>query len=111
MILQVGVADAVYSEALVVLHALSICNGVLAVEREVEVEVRELLLQLPEVLKEERLAESACAVEEVELAVGSVQRLCHVHDLSTQRSHTCTTTNPNHLLARSEVRVEVAVRT
>ncbi len=30
-----------------------------------------------------------------------------VHNLRTQRSHTSTTTNPNHLLTRSEVRMEV----
>ena len=34
-----------------------------------------------------------------------------MHNLRTQRSHTSTTTNPNHLLTRSEVRMEVAVRT
>ena len=49
--------------------------------------------------------------EEVKLTVGSVQSLGHVHNLSTQWSHTGTTTNPDHLLARGEVRMEVTVRT
>ena len=56
VVLQVCIADTVYCKSFVILHALSIGNRVLAVEREVEVEVRIFLLQFPEVLKEEGLA-------------------------------------------------------
>ena len=62
-------------------------------------EVGVFLLQFPEILEEERLTESTCAVKEVELAVCSVERLGHMHNLSAERSHTGTTTNPDHLLA------------
>ena len=111
MVLQVCIADTVYCKSFVILHALSIGNRVLAVEREVEVEVRIFLLQFPEVLKEEGFTKRTSAIEEVKLTVARVKSLGNVHDLSTQRSHTCTTTNPDHLLARCEVRMEVAIRT
>ena len=39
-----------------------------------------------------------------------MQRLRHVHDLRTQRSHTGTTADPNHFFLAVEVRMEVAVR-
>ena len=45
------------------------------------------------------------------LAVGRMQRLCHVHDLRTQRSHAGTTTDPNHFFLAVEMRMEVTVRT
>ena len=82
MVLKIGVANAINGKSLIIFHALSICNGVLAVEREVEMEIGVFLLQLPEVLKEEGFTQSACSIEEVKLAVACVERLGHVHDLS-----------------------------
>ena len=110
MLAEVFVTDAVDGETGVVLHAGLIGLRVLTVEREVEVEVRIFLLQFPEVLEEERLAERACPVEEVHLTVAHVQRLGHVHDLRPQRSHAGAAADPYHLLAGSEVGMEVAVR-
>ena len=76
-----------------------------------EVEVGIFLLQTQEVVEVEHLVQRTCTIEVVHLAVRGMQRLCHVHNLSTQRSHTGTATNPYHLLLRVEVRVEVAERT
>ena len=75
-----------------------------------EVEVGILLLQAEEVVEIEHLVEGAGTIEVVHLAILRVERLGHVHDLCTQRSHTGTTTDPNHLALRVEMRMEVAVR-
>ena len=99
VVLKIGVANAINGKSLIIFHALSIGNRVLAVKREVEMEIGIFLLQLLEVFKEECFTQSACSIEEVELAVACMERFCHVHDLSAKRSHTGTTTNPNHLLA------------
>src|SRR5574344_2786308 len=92
-----------------VFHSCCIGSGVGTVECQVEVEVGILLLQSEEVVEIEHLVECACAIEVVHLAVGSVQRLGHVHNLRAQRSHTSTTTYPYHLLLGADVRMEVAI--
>ena len=111
VVLQIGVEHHLMDEARSVLHASSIGCGVWTVEGEVEVEVGILLLQAQEVVEIEHLVERAGTIEVVHLAILGVQRLGHVHDLCAQRSHTGTTTNPDHLLLRVEVWVEVAERT
>ena len=74
-------------------------------------EVGELLLKLPEILHEEGFIQATGTIEEVELTVGAMQRLRHVHDLRAERSHTCSSTNPNHLLLRVEMGMEISIRT
>ena len=74
-------------------------------------EIGEFLFQFPEVFQEESLAQSTCSIEEVHLSVCGVKGLSHMHDLCTQRCHTGSTTNPNHLFARSKVGMEVSIRT
>jgi len=76
-----------------------------------EMEIGELALQLPKILQEESLHQRTGAIEEVHLTVGGAQGLGHVHDLRTQRSHTGTTSDPNHLFLRVEMGMEIAVRT
>ena len=110
MILQVGVVHHLMNEACGVLHACGIGSRVGTVEGEVEMEVGVFLLQSEEVVELEHFVKGACAIEVVHLTIGSVQSLGHVHDLSAQRSHTGTTTYPNHLAIRVEMRMEVAVR-
>ena len=94
-----------------VFHSCCIGSGVGTVECQVEVEVGIFLLQSEEVVEIEHLVQCSRTIEIVHLAVGSVQSLCHVHNLRTQRSHTGTTTYPYHLLLRVEVRMEITVRT
>ena len=110
MIFQVGITDTVNCKACIVFHTRCISLRVCLVERKMEMEVWIFLFKLPEVLKEESLTQGSCTIEEVHFAVGCMQRLCHVHDLCPQRCHTRSTTNPNHLLTGSEIRVEVAIR-
>ena len=45
------------------------------------------------------------------LAVARIEGLEHVHYLRTERSHTGTTTYPNHLALAVEDRVEITIRT
>ena len=111
VILEIGVADAVHRKAGIVLHTGCVGLGIRTVEREMEVEIGEFLFQLPEVLQEEGLCQRAGTIEEMHLTVSAVQRLGHVHDLRTKRSHTGTTTNPNHLFASIKARMEVTIRT
>ena len=97
-------------EARRVLHASRVGSGVWTVERKVESEVGELLLQLEEILQVEHLIQGTSAIEVRHLAVCRMQGLCHVHDLRTERSHTRTTTDPHHLTFRIEDRMEIAIR-
>ena len=110
MLLEVGVAEHVCDESRVVLHAERVRLLVWEVECEVEVEVRIFLLEFEEVLHEEHLVDSACSVEIVHFAVACVKCLEHVHDLCTERSHTGTTTNPDHLALGVEHRCKFSVR-
>ncbi len=98
-------------EAGSVFHACCICRGVWTVQSQMEVEVGELFLKLQEVLEIEQFVEGARAVEIVHFAVAGVEGLCHVHDLSAERGHTCAAANPHHLFLGVENGVEVSVRT
>ena len=111
MVFQVGVVHHLMHEACGVFHACGIGCGIGTVESQVEMEVGEILLQTEEVLEIEHLVERTRTIEIVHLAIGGMERLGHVHNLRTERSHTGTTTNPDHLLLRVEVRMEVAERT
>ena len=98
MLLEVRVAHHRSDEARGVLDTELVCLRVRTVERQVEMEVRKLLLQREEIVEEEDFVDSTCAVEIVHLTVAAVAGLEHVHDLRTQRRHTGTTTDPDHLL-------------
>src|SRR5574344_868958 len=39
-----------------------------------------------------------------------MKRTSHVHDLCTERSHTCSTANPYHLFLRVKYRMEISIR-
>ena len=72
MLLEVGVAHHWSNEARSVLYTQCISLRIWTVQCQVEVEVRELLLQLQEVLQEEYLVNSTSAIEVVHLAIGSL---------------------------------------
>ena len=108
---EISIAHHRSNEAGSVLHAHGICLGIGTIEREVEVEVGEILLELEEIFEEEDFIDSTRAVEIVHFAVTHVFRLEQVHDLRTKRSHTGTTADPNHFTFRIVVRVELTVRT
>ena len=99
VLLEVGVAHNGCYEACGILDTCCIGLGIGTVQRKVEVEVVELLLQCEEVVEEWDLLLCACTVEVVHLTVAALTGLEHVHDLCTERSHTGTTTYPNHLTA------------
>ena len=72
VLLEVGVAHHWSNEARSVLYAQCISLRIWTVQSQVEVEVRELLLQLQEVLQEEYLVNSTSTIEVVHLAIGSL---------------------------------------
>ena len=76
-------------EAGSILDSGSVCRRVGTVEREVELEVREFLLDFREVLEVECLHERAGSVEEADLA-SCLEGLEQVHDVAAQGSHTGT---------------------
>ena len=96
MLLEVGLIHHIVHEACGVLHAGSICCRVRTVKGKVELEVRELLLDLCEVLEIEGLHEGACAIEEADLATG-LEGLEELHDVAAERSHTGTTAHEDVL--------------
>ena len=106
MILQIVVVDDLMDEADV---AGPVVFGLGVRERDVEAEVWELLLDLAEVLFVEDLLLASCTVPVRDLTA-CVERAEEVEDLSTQRSHTSTTTDVEHLSIRV-LDVEVPVRT
>ena len=72
MLLEVGVAQDWSNEASGIFNTQSVCLRIWTVQSQVEVEVRELLLQLQEVLQEEYLVNSTSTIEVVHLAIGSL---------------------------------------
>ncbi len=88
-----------------------ISSWIRTVKRQVECEIREFLFYFQEVLQIEHFVQSTCTIEIRHLAICSLQRLSHVHNLSTQRSHTGTTADPHHFSLRVEDRMEITVRT
>ena len=114
MSLEIGVAHDGSHEARGVLDSSCIGLGIGTVESEVEVEVGEVLLELQEVVEERNLFQRTGTIEVVHgtLAVFVLHAVAleHVHDLSTQGSHTGTTADPNHLAACAVLRTELTVR-
>ena len=80
-----------------------------------EVEVREFLLESEEVVEEWDFLKRTCTIEIVHWTLtvfwSDAIALEHVHDLSTERSHTCTTTDPDHLATCAVLWTELTVRT
>ena len=113
MSLEVGVAHNGSHEARCVLDTCCICLRIGTVESEVEVEVGEVLLELQEVIEERNLLQRAGTIEIVHGALTvfilHTVTLQHMHDLSTQRSHTGTTTDPNHLTTCAVLRTELTI--
>ena len=97
VILQVGLVHHIVDKARGVLDTGGVRGGIRTVESEVELEVRELPLDLGEVLKIEGLDKGARSVEEAHLAAG-LQSLEEVHDMAPQRGHTGSTANEYVLL-------------
>ena len=110
MLLEVGVAHNRSDEARGVLDTELVCLRVRTVQRQVEMEVRELLLQSEEIVEEEDFVDSTCAVEIVHLTVTAVSRSQHMHDLSTQRSHSGASAHPYHLTLCVVLRTELTIR-
>ena len=94
-----------------VFYTSCICYRVRTVQSQVEVEVREVFFQSKEVFQIEYFVQCTSTVEVVQFAVCSMQCTSHMHNLCTKRSHTGTTTDPNHFFLRIEDWVEVSVRT
>ena len=111
VLLEIGVAHHWCHESRRVLDSSLVCLRVWTVEGEVEVEVVELLVECEEVVEERNLLEGTCSLEVVHLAVACVEGLEHVHDLCTERSHTGTTADPNHLTTSAVLWTELSVRT
>ena len=115
MLLEISVAHHRSYEARSVADACCVGLGIGTVQSQVEVEVGEILLQLQEVIEERNLLKRTCSVEVVHGTIAILGlhavTLEHMHDLCTQRSHTGTTANPNHLAARTIYGTELSVRT
>ena len=111
MLFEVGVTHNRSNKASGVLNTHSVSLRIRTVKGQMEVEVRILLLKSKEVLHKEYLINSTSAIEVVHLTVTSMKSLEHVHNLSTQRSHTGATTYPNHLTLAVKVWMELSVRT
>ena len=98
VVFEVGLEHHLVYEAGGVGNTCLISCRIRTVEGKVEMEIGELLLQLMEVVKIEHLVEGTSAIEIMHLAVSGVEGLGHVHYLCTERSHTCATAYPYHLL-------------
>ena len=97
MVLQIGLVHHVVNEACHVLHAGCISCRIRTVEGEMEVEVRELLLDLGIVLEVEGLDKASRTVEEMNFLLG-LEGLEEMHDVASERCHTCTSTDEYILL-------------
>ena len=97
MVLEVGLVHHIVDESCHVLHSCCIGCRIRTVEREVEVEIRELLLDCREVFEVECLHESPRSIEEVNFLLG-LQGLEKLHNVAAERCHTCTATHEDILL-------------
>ena len=104
MVLEVGLIHDIVHEARGVFHAGCVCCGIRTVEGQGEVEVREFLLDLGEILQVEGLDEGACAVEEPDRLLGP-ERLEKMHDVAAERGHTGAAADEDILL-----RVRIVLR-
>ncbi len=66
MLLEVSLIHYIVHKACNIWNPCLICSRIRPVKRKVELEVRELLLNLVVILKVERFLETACSVEEVD---------------------------------------------
>ena len=98
VVLEVGVVHHLMDETRGVGDTGGVGGGVGTVEGQVEVEVREILLQLVEVVEVEHLVEGAGAVEVVHGAVGAVEGAGEVHNLCAERGHAGAAADPYHLV-------------
>jgi len=103
--------DYLMNESSRIFNTRSISGRIRTVKRQVERKVWEFFLYFQEIFQIEHFVQGTRAIEVRHLTIRSLQRLRHVHDLGTQRSHTSTTTNPHHLSLRIENWVEITIRT
>ena len=110
MVLKVGLVHNIVNETSYIRNAGCISCRVRTVE--VELEVRELSLDLSEVLKVECLDECTCSIEEMHCLLG-LKGLEELHNVAAERSHTCSTTHEDVLLAVRVIlrKKELSVRT
>ena len=92
VILQICLVHDVVYEACHILHARCISCRVRAVKSEMEVEVRELLLNLSIILEVEGLDKASRTIEEVYFLLG-LEGLEEMHDVAPERCHAGTTTD------------------
>lgn len=115
VLLEVGVAHHWCYEAWGVFDACSISLWIRTVEGEMEMEVREVLLELQEVIEEWYLFECACSVEVVHWALTvfilDAVAFEHVHNLRTEWRHAGTAAYPDHLTTGAVLWTELSVRT
>ena len=97
MVLEVGLVHHVVYEAGHILDSCCISCRIRTVKGKMEVEVREIPLDLCEVFKIECLDKAAGSIEEVYFATG-LQGLEEVHDVASERSHAGTTTDEDIFL-------------
>ncbi len=89
VVLEVGLIHNIMYKSGGVGHSGGICRRVRTVESEVELEVRELFLDLGEIFKIESFHEAARSIEEVHGA-GGLHGLEEMHYVAAQRGHTGT---------------------
>ena len=97
MLLEICLVHDIVNESCHILHSSCIGCRIRTVESEVEVEVRELLLDFSIILEVECLFQATCTIEEVDLLLG-LESLEQMHDVASERSHTCTTTDEDVFL-------------
>ena len=112
MLLEVSLEHYVVYETSNIWYTCCISLRIRSVECEVELEVRELLLDCVIVIEVESLLKGACSIEEVNLAV-SLFCVEQMHDVASHRSHTRTTTYEDELLVCRKIlwKEELTVRT
>ena len=114
MLLEVCIAHNRSYEARSIFDSCCICLWIWTVEGEMEVEVREVLLKLEEVIEEWNFLKSTRTIEVVHWTLtilwSNTMSLEHVHDLCTERSHTGTTTYPDHLTTCAILWTELTIR-
>ena len=96
MIFEICLIDNLVNKARSVLHACCISSWIRTVKCQVETEIGEFLFNCQEIFKIEHFVKRTCYIEIVHDAICCAKCFGHVHDLSTQRSHTSATTYPHH---------------
>ena len=97
VLLKICLVHHIVNETCNILDSCFICCRIRTVESKVEVEVRELFLDFSIVFEVECFLQATCTIEEVDLLLG-LEGLEEMHDVASERSHTCTTTDEDVFL-------------